>query len=172
MKRIFLSLLSLAMICLFSAEASAQAIKVGVIDMQRFQRNSKLFQQTQAQMKKKFDGMQQKLDEQKNAIVKLEDDLRKQGMMLSLDAQEEKRRDLEKKRRQFKFQQEDYTQEIKDAEIEAIQKIVKELEKIVKKIGENEKYTLILEKRALGLLYYNETIDITDRVTQAYDTLK
>jgi len=31
---------------------------------------------------------------------------------------------------------------------------------------------LILERRILGLIYFNEAIDITDRVTEAYDKSK
>ena len=39
----------------------------------------------------------------------------------------------------------------------------------LEKIGEKEGYTIILERRTLGLLYFNNAIDITDRVTDAYD---
>jgi outer membrane protein len=61
---------------------------------------------------------------------------------------------------------------MKDTEVEAIKKVMQELEKIVAKMAEKEGYTLILEKRVLGLIYYNEAIDITDRVTEAYDKSK
>jgi outer membrane protein len=46
---------------------------------------------------------------------------------------------------------------------------MKELEKIVEKIGEKDGYTIILERRTVGLLYFNNTIDLTDRVTDTYD---
>ena len=49
---------------------------------------------------------------------------------------------------------------------------MQELEKVVSKMAEKEGYTLILEKRVLGLIYYNEAIDITDRVTETYDKSK
>ncbi len=135
-------------------------------------KNRSLFQKTSSILKKKFDTMQQKLDTEKKALLRLEEDFRKQSMMLSLDAQEDKKRELEKKKRYYKYLYEDFTQEMKAVEVEATKKIGKELKAVVEKIGKKEGYTIILEKRTLGLLYYSEAIDITDQVTKAYDKTK
>lgn len=155
----------------FVAPAPA-ATKIGVVDIQKFQKKSRAFQGVSAKLKKKFDTMQQKLDDERNAMIKLEDDFKKQSMMLSLDAQEDKKRELDKKRRYYKYIFEDLSQEMKEAEGEATAEIGKELEKIVKKIAEKDGYTIILEKRTLGLIYFNDAIDITDRVVEAYDASK
>jgi len=172
MKRVFFLILGLSMIFFFQAgQAAGQSTKIGVVDLDKFQKTSKVFQKAAADMKKKFEELQKKLDEERNALSKLEEEFKKQSMMLSLDAQEDKKREMEKKRRYFKYLAEEYTQEMKDAETEAIRKIMKELEKVVEKIGEKEGYTVILEKRTLGLVYYNKTVDITDRVVEAYDKL-
>jgi outer membrane protein len=152
-----------------AAPLAAQSVKVGVVDLQKFQKNSKAFQKASLSVKKKFDDMQQKLNDERNALTKLDDEFKKQSMMLSLDAQEDKKREFEKKQRQFKFMYDEYSQEMKDTEMEAIKKVMKELEKVVEKMGEKEGYTIILERRTLGLLYFNNAIDLTDRVTEAYD---
>jgi len=155
-----------------AAQAASATVRIGVVDLQKFQKNSKAFQKTGSVVKKKFDEMQQKLDQERDALAKLEDEFKKQSAMLSLDAQEDKKKEVEKKRRYYKFLYDEYTQEMKDTEVEAIKKIMQELEKIVSKMAEKEGYTLILEKRVLGLIYYNEAIDITDRVTETYDKSK
>lgn len=159
----------LTMVFLQPAPLAAQNVKVGVVDLQKFQKNSKAFQKASISVKKKFDDMQQQLNDERSALAKLEDEFKKQNMMLSLDAQEDKKRELDKKQRHFKFMYDDFTQEMKDTEMDTMKKIMKELEKIVEKIGEKEGYTIIFERRTLGLLYFNNTIDITDRVTDAYD---
>jgi len=64
---------------------------------------------------------------------------------------------------------EEVTQEMKNAEFEATRKVGKEIERIVKKMAEKEGYTVILEEGTVGLIYYNNAIDITDRVTKSYD---
>lgn len=146
--------------------------KTAVVDIQQFQKNSRAFQKTRQKLKEKFDALQKKLDEEKNKLLKLEEEFKKQSMMLSLDAQEDKKRALDKQRRYYKYLYEDLSQEMKDSEIEATKKVGKELEKIVEKIGKEEGYIIILEKRTVGLIYYDDSIDITNQVTKAYDKVK
>jgi len=76
-------------------------VKIGVVDLQKLQKNSKAFQKASLSVKKKFDDMQQKLNDERTALAKLEEDFKKQTMMLSLDAQEDKKRELEKKAAPF-----------------------------------------------------------------------
>jgi len=168
LKALFLGMLTLVFF-FPAAPLAAQAVKVGVVDLQKFQKNSKSFQKASVSVKKRFDDMQQKLNEERNNLAKIEEEFKKQTMMLSLDAQEDKKRELEKKQRHFKFMYDDFTQEMKEVEMDAIKKVMKDLEKIVEKMGEKEGYTIILERRTLGLLYFNNTVDLTDRVTDAYD---
>jgi outer membrane protein len=164
---LFLALLTL--VFLQPAPLAAQAVKIGVVDLQKFQKNSKSFQKASLVVKKKFEDMQQKLSEERSVVAKLDEELKKQSMMLSLDAQEDKKRELDKKQRQFKFMYDEFTQEMKETEIDTMKRIMKDLEKIVEKMAEKEGYTIILERRTLGLLYFNNAIDLTDRVTEAYD---
>ncbi|MBW1888283.1 MAG: OmpH family outer membrane protein, partial [Deltaproteobacteria bacterium] len=86
--------------------------------------------------------------------------------------QEDKKRALDKQRRYYKYIYEDLSQEMKNSEIEATKKVGKELEKIVTKIGKEEGYIIILEKRTVGLIYYDDSIDITNQVIQTYDKMK
>ena len=173
MKGFFYFLVGISVILLFQHNAlGANAYKIAVVDVQKLQKNSVAFQKTRANLKKTFEALQQKLDGERDALLKLEANLKKQGMMLSLDAQEDKRRELEKKKRYYQYIYEDYTQEMKQIEVEATRKIGKEMEKIVENIADKEGYILILERRTLGLLYYSNAIDITDQVTKAYDKMK
>jgi outer membrane protein len=150
----------------------AELGKIAVVDIQQFQKNSLAFQKTRQVLKKKFEALQKKLDDEKRKLLKLEEDFKKQSMMLSLDAQEDKKRALDKQRRYYKYLYEDLSQEMKNSEIEATKKVGKELEKIVEKAGKEEGYIIILEKRTVGLIYYKDSIDITDQVTQAYDKMQ
>lgn len=173
MKRFFQLILGISIIFFFQQSSfGADTYKIGVIDVQKLEKDSVAFQKKRAEVKKKFDALQKKLDAEKAELLKMEEDLNKQEMMLSLDAKEDKRRELEKKKRHYKYIYDDYTQEMKDLQVETTREIGKDLEKVVKKIGEGEGYILILEKRTVGLVYYKDEIDITDQVTKAYDKLK
>lgn len=154
---------------LHSYALGAETFKIGVVDIQAFQKKSVAVRKAKAQLKTKFDAMQKKLEKEKDNLRKFEEDFRKQSMMLSLDAKEGKKRELEKKRRFYKYLYEDFSQDMKGEEVEVTKRIGKQLEKVVEKIGEKGKYTVILEKRTLGLVYYDDAIDITDQVVETYD---
>ena len=170
MKKLFqLTLGIFIILCLQHTALGQKSFKVAVVDIQRLQNQSAVFQKQRAKLKNKFDAMQKKLKDEEQAIRKLEEDFNKQSMMLSLDAKEDKKRELERKKRHFKYLYEDYTQEMKDAEKEATKRVGKELEKIVQKIAAEKGYILIFERRTIGLIYFDDAIDITDQVTKAYD---
>ena len=152
--------------------AWAQGAKIGVLNMKRLQQNAVRFQAIRENLKKKYNTLQKKLDAERAQIAKIEEELQKQSMMLSLDAKEDKEMELGKRTRHYKYMYGEVTQEMKDAEFEATRKVGKEIEKIVEKLAHKESYTLILEQGAVGLIYYNDAIDITDRVTKAYDNQK
>ncbi|MCD6306255.1 MAG: OmpH family outer membrane protein [Deltaproteobacteria bacterium] len=144
-------------------------IKIGVLNMKRLQQNSAKFQKIREELRTKFNALQKKLDAEREQINKIEEELRKQSMMLSLDAKEDKEIELGKKTRHYKYMYEEVTQEMKNAEYEATRSVGKEIEKIVEKIAKQEGYTIILEEGTVGLVYYDNAIDLTDRVTKAYD---
>jgi outer membrane protein len=140
--------------------------------MKRLQQNSAKFQKIREELKEKFNTLQKKLDTERDQINKIEGELQKQTMMLSLDAKEYKEMELGKRTRHYKYMYEEVTQEMKIAEFEATRRVGKEIEKIVEKIAQAEGYTVILEEGTVGMIYYNNAIDLTDRVTKAYDASK
>jgi outer membrane protein len=171
MKRISLLFICFSLVfCLQHERVWAEAVKIGVLNMKRLQQNSARFQKIREELKEKFNALQKKLDTERDQINKIEEELQKQSMMLSLDAKEGKEMELGKKTRHYKYMYEEVTQEMKAAEFEATKKVGKEIEKIVEKMAKAEGYTVILEEGTVGMIYYNDAIDITDRVTKAYDT--
>ena len=158
--------------CLQSHTVWAGGVKIGVLDMQKLQQNSVRFQKIREGLKVRFNALQMKLDGERAQIAKIEEELRKQSMMLSLDAKEDKQMELGKRTRHYKYMYGEVTQEMKDAEFEATRKVGKEIEKVVEKIAQKEGYTIILEAGTMGLVYSDDAIDITKQVTEAYDKMQ
>ncbi len=161
--------LLLTVLGVLAGSAYAADLKIGVVNVKVFQEKSVAFQKIRDQLKVKFEALQKKLEEEKQALMKLEEDFRKQSMMLSLDAKDDKRNELEKKRRYYKYLYEDLSEQMKDAERDATRRVLQELEDVVKGIAEEEGYTLIIERNTPGMIHVDESVDITDRVIQAYD---
>ena len=173
MKRISLLFLSFSLLfCLQNRIVSAESIKIGILNMQQLQQNSVKYQKIKEGLKKRFNALQKKLDGERAQIAKIEEELRKQSMMLSLDAKEGKEMELGKRTRHYKYIYSEVTQEMKEAGFEATRKVGKDIEKVVEKMSLKEGYTIMLEGNAVGLLYYDNAIDITSQVTEAYDKMK
>jgi outer membrane protein len=173
MKHFFRFIPVLFILFFFQTSAfGADALKIGVLDMQKFQAKSKGFQQSSERIKKNYQVLKDRLDAEVKELQKIEEEFKKQSLMLSLDAQGGKRRELESKKRYIQFLQNDFTQQIKESDVENTQNILKELRKIVGKIGKDNKYTIILNRQVGGVLYVHPSIDITDQVVQAYDRTK
>ena len=173
MKRISLLFFCVSLVfCLQNQTVWAEGVKIGVLNMKKLQQNSVRFQQIREGLKKRFNALQKKLDGERAQIAKIEEELRKQSMMLSLDAKGDKEMELGKRTRHYKYMYSEVTQEMKDAEFEATRKVGKEIEKVVEKIAQKEGYTIILEEGTTGLVYYDNAIDITRQVTEAYDKRK
>ncbi len=173
MKHFFYLLVGIIFIFIFQHNAfSSDRCNIAVIDMQKLQERSETFQKIRKALRQKFEALQKRLDIEKNELLKLEEELKKQGMMLSLNAKEDKQKELEKKKRHYKYLAEEFTQEMKQAELEATKKFGKEIEEVVEKIGKSKGYTVILRKRTMSLLYSDNAIDITNDVVKAYDQRK
>ncbi len=171
----YLCLFIMIIVGLFFSLSPAIAVesnKLGVVDLQRCVVESVEGKKVFEKLKKKKDAMQEKLDEKRKDLLSLKDELEKQSMMLSVDAKEDKEKAFERKSREFKFFYEDLNDEMRKAEAAARKRILNELQDVVAKIGDKDNYLMILERRSSGIIYFRNTIDITDGVIKAYDQKK
>ncbi len=143
-----------------------------VVDLQRCLTESKEGKRVFQELKKQKDEMQKKLDEKQDELLKLKEELEKQSMMLSMDAKEDKTKEFERKRREFKYLYEDLSAQMRKAENQEKRRMLKELESVVTDIGQKGKYLFVFERRSSGIMYFDNAIDITDQVIQAYDQTK
>ena len=172
MKKSFMfSAIIVVILLVYNVVLAEDFSRVGLIDLQRCLKESKEGQKIFQILKKKKDDLQRRLDTRQRELLELRKELDKQAMMLSMDAQEGKKRTIERKTRELEYLYKDLNEEMVKLQNKERNKIFKELEKIIEKIGSEENYTLIMEKRAGGVLYRSESIDITDRVIKAYDQM-
>ncbi|RLB28655.1 MAG: hypothetical protein DRG66_03245 [Deltaproteobacteria bacterium] len=147
-------------------------IKIGLIDVQRCLDESKEGQKIINLLKKKKDVLQRQLGMKEKELSRLRDELEKQAMILSMDAQEDKKRTFERKTRDFKYLLRDLNEDMRRARQKEEKTIFSELLEIIEKIGSEENYTLIMQKKAGGVLYCTDLVDITEKVIRAYDQMK
>lgn len=149
---------------------AADTVKFGAIDIQKVLNESEAGKKAKSDLESLIKSKQSTIDEKGKAIEKLKADIEKQASVLSADARKSKEEELEKLIREYQRLVQDSQAEIKKKEAELTDAIFKDTRELIDKIGEEEGYTLIIEKGMI--LYSSKGIDITDSVLKKYDESK
>jgi outer membrane protein len=154
----------------FGTLAHATELKIGCVDMQRALNESEAGKKAKVVMESAYGKFQSEIAERRNELQAFHDNLQRQGLMLSEKVKQEKERDYQNKLKEFKRWGEDRQAELKQKEMELTKATLKGLAITVKKLGEEEKFTVILEKNEAILLYTSEAVDLTDRVIKIFNS--
>src|SRR5437870_8559114 len=170
-----------------SLAETAQAQKVGVVDLQAVldqsargrtakDRLRDLGDRLQQEIKTKLEFKRQKEEE----IQKLQTEFRTQKDLLTEQARAAKDEDYRRRARELKrfiddtnrFT-EDATQEFRERELRETQGLLLSVRKVVQEIGDREGYNLVLEgnENTAVVRYFNKAIDITPKVVQRFDQM-
>ncbi|UCD70701.1 MAG: OmpH family outer membrane protein [Syntrophobacterales bacterium] len=149
----------------FGVPAHASEIKIGYIDIARVLNESEPGKEAKVVMEGEYQKFQNEIAQRQRELKALQETLQKQELMLSEKARKEKEREYQNKLKESKRWAEDRQGELKQKEIELTKAALKDLEATLKKLGEEEKFTLILAKNET-ILYISSAIDLTNRVIQ------
>ena len=155
--------------CLFSSLA-ANPVKFGSMELQKALNESEAGKKAKTDLEALIKSKESIINEKSKVVEKLRGELEKQSSVLSAEARKIREDELEKLLREYQRAVQDSQVEVKKKEAELTEAIIKELREIVEKIGEEEGYTLIVERGLV--LYSNKGIDLTDTVIKKYNELK
>ena len=148
----------------------AAELRIGCVDMQRALNESETGKKAKAVMESEYQKFQSEIAQRRKELQDFQENLQRQGLMLSQQAKKEKEKEYQNKLKEFKRWGEDRQAELKQKEMELTKATLKGLAATVKKLGEEEKFTLILEKNEAILLYASKAVDLTDRVIQIFNS--
>jgi outer membrane protein len=150
--------------------AYAQAIKVGVFDVGRVFTESKRWAKERDAFAKRGKALEEALQKKAAELKAFRESYEKKAGMLSEQARKEKEREYQQKARELERTSEDAKSEMQQLDKESSTKFNKSLMAVLRKLGQDEKYTLILEIAVVP--YASKEIDITDQVLKAFDAAK
>ncbi len=163
-------ILSMILFLGFIPEAfCADIAKIGVISFQKILSESSAGKITQKQITEKGAELQKKLQDEKNKLDEMKKAFERESLVLSPEKQKEKQREFRIRVNDFKKMQDDFSKEFKQLEMKSLNKIQKEVFEITDKMGKEEGYLLILEKKTAGVIYHPTQLDITDQVIKKYN---
>ena len=148
---------------------AADVAKIGVVDFQKILGTSVAGKQAKTEIQKQGNKMETDLKDKYAEIEEIKKKIEHDAVVMSKEMREEKERDLRIKINDLKTLQKRYENEFRDVEKNFVTRIKKEVFDIVQKIGKEEGYLLIID--SAGVIYLPNTVDVTDKVIQKYNTV-
>jgi len=159
----------LGAIALVSPCWAAEPVKIGYVDMQRALNNCAAGIEAKKTITQEVEKMQKTFSAKQKELERIKEDLEKRGSVMNESLRREKGRQYETKLRDLQRMERDFQEDIRRKDRELTDRVLRDLERIVKKLGEDGKYTIILEKNQPAIVYISSALDLTDEVIKLAD---
>ncbi len=108
--------------------------------------------------------MQKTFAAKQKELEKIKEDLQKRGSVMNENVRREKEKEYQARGLDLQRLQRDFEEDIRRKDREHTERVLRDLEKVVRKMGEEGKYTIILEKNQPAIIYISGALDLTDEV--------
>ncbi|MGQ9857874.1 MAG: OmpH family outer membrane protein [Thermodesulfobacteriota bacterium] len=147
---------------------SASTVKIGYIDLQKIIEKSSKGKELRERVQQLRQDKERILSAKQEELVRMRQDFQQKAMTLSDRARLDKEQELRQKEIELQNLSESFRQEVLMEGKKLQMLMFKDLSEVVKRIGQQEGFTMIIDKDAT--LFVSESIDITDKVLQQYDS--
>jgi outer membrane protein len=150
--------------------AQSTAPKIGIVDVQKIVYESAVGKESLARMQKFQQTKQDELTRRQKELRDLEQKLADQGKSLSEDARDKLNKDYQAKALDLKRFQDDASREMEDAQRREQKNLEERIMPLIAGVGKEQGYTLIFNKFQSGLLYAEDSADVTPAVITKFNT--
>ena len=169
-----ISVLFIALAAALAVAAPAWAeTKIGVVEPQKVLDGTRAGKKIKDALQDYVKARQKVIDMEEDELKKMEEDLVKQGAVLSPDAKKDKEDKFRQKMVEYQRKVQQLNQEVQVKKKETLDEFNKSLEQIIRGIADRDKITLVVEKGDTGagalVIYSHPSVDLTDRVIRELD---
>jgi outer membrane protein len=162
----------LALLVVATAIPAAAQAKVAVIDVQRVVTESDPGKEALQQLKELSDRKVQEGQGIQQELAELQDQFNKQRFTLSEDKLEAMTKDIEDRQIALQRFEDDAQRELNEARRRALGALEGRIMPVIDAVGQEQGLTLIFNKFQSGLVYADDTVDITDEVIRRFNTIQ
>jgi outer membrane protein len=152
-----------------AAETLPFPLKVGVFELQRVMRDSKVIDGYRQQIGKEIESKKKMFVLKQETARELEDRLIKEAQKLSPLEKATLDEKLATEVKELKRLKEDIDLEIQKMDRQLTQKAFQRIDEEIKKLAQKEKYIVIFEKNAAGVAYFHNSVDVTAAIIGLID---
>jgi outer membrane protein len=167
-----LLLLAFGLLLLTPVLSYSQENKIGIIDLQMVIANSRAGKAAKAAFEAEFKQKQQIIESKSSQLESMKNEFIQNGPVMNEATRKQKADEIDRLDKDLQRSRADFRDELQKRDYELLEKILKDLDGILQSIGKSGGYTLIIEKTEGGVIYSIPSIDITQKVIQAYDATK
>ncbi len=165
---------------LIAAVASAQGtaapapaagpLKIGVINVERLVQESALGKEAFNRVKKLNDSKKEEGEKLSKELREMEQKLADQGSAMADDKRDALQKSYQEKAIAFKRFQDDANRDLEAAQKKELSELERRVFPVINQVGKEKGYTLILNKFQSGLVFVDDSVDITDEVLKVFNT--
>ncbi|MEW5774014.1 MAG: OmpH family outer membrane protein [Thermodesulfobacteriota bacterium] len=152
------------LLLLSTAARAAEAVKIGIVDMEKIVRTSEPGQAALNKLKDQFKDLKESMDKQKAEIDKMRDDMEKQSLVLSQEAKMDKQTMFQRKVRDFQDNVQNYQRKMKVEEDKLSKPVLELIMQVVQEYGKKNGYGVLMDGRGAGVVFVSEAVNVTDQV--------
>ena len=159
--------INLALVCLLSVlvwqPATAKDLKLGVIDIARVLEESPQATEARNTLQKEFSPREQRLIDTQQKIRNLEEQLGRDGAIMSEHERTKLERNILSKKRDFKRNQDEFRDDLNFKRNEILEKLQHDLVTSIREFAKSEGFDILF---AEGVIYADESLNITETMLQ------
>lgn len=152
------------LLLLATGARAAEAIKIGIVDMEKIVRTSEPGQAALNKLKDQFKDAKDAMDKQKAEIDKLREDMEKQSLVLSQEAKMDKQTLFQRKVRDFQDNAQNYQRKMKVEEDKLSKPVLELILQVVQDYGKKNGFGLLMDGRGAGVVFVSDAVNVTDQV--------
>ncbi|TDJ04892.1 MAG: OmpH family outer membrane protein [Deltaproteobacteria bacterium] len=142
---------------------------VGKVDIQRVLVTIKEGKAVRDKLKKRFDEKQKIVKKEEAAIRKLQEDLKKQAMVLNDKAKAKKEKEIQMRFMKLQQQTMGFQKEIQSLENKYKKPILNKLRGIITEVSKKAGVDMTFESSTAPIVYAKNEKDLTDEIIKEYD---
>ncbi|MHB8066378.1 MAG: OmpH/Skp family outer membrane protein [Desulfobaccales bacterium] len=148
--------------------AMAADTKIGVVDSADILGKSGEGKKIQDTLKRKSDELGRDLQKQDQEIGRLVEEFKKQAPVMKEEARKQRQDELSKRASEFQRRVQDADKQLAQLEAKEKEPLLKKLEQSVNAVAQENKLDLVLDRRLSGMLFFNPSMDITEKVRSRF----
>ena len=151
------------MIALAGFSASAQELKIGIVNLDRIFREANSAKSAQTKLEQEFGKREKDLNDVGTQLKTLSDKYEREAPTLSETQRVTRQKQLVEQDRDFQRKRREFQEDLNARKNEELQQVIERANRVVKALAEAEKYDLIVQEA----VYVNPKHDITDKVLKS-----